>query len=225
MTQVAAGPEGAVAPLAPARRARDSRPVHRGVARLAFATLAHATLAIAATACGGAGPSDLADAPIACVRPIGALDGPLEVRPVIDAPVRPLQDGDDVTLRFGVQGGFMLLVGLEAQNVDGCATYLSVGLRDPDTGQLAATESRPSPLVEGADGWGTLMAPVTSSLANLSLCPPSASRPIVDTPWTLELSLLAGPGRTATTSLTVVPRCAVDDVMCRDYCVRSAGAR
>jgi hypothetical protein len=151
------------------------------------------------------------DAPTTC--PIGDRASPIELV-AVTAPylgsIGDLADGGEVDLFRPLQGGKVIYVGVRARNVDGCNVQLTAALRDPVTQQVIALEQRPVRLVDSGDGWGR---PASSSdhLANVPACPSAAATHDVDgAAWQLELRLDELGGRTATTTLSVVPRCDVD---------------
>ena len=157
-------------------------------------------------ACGG----DDGPAPVSC--PIGDRSQPIELVPVawagtLDPPV-DLADGAVVPLRRPLQGGKVIFVGVRARNVDGCAARLTGALRDAQNGEVVALEARPTRLVARADGWGVPEEPFLASLANVAACPNAdADRDLDGNPWRLELRLDEDGGRSATVTVTIVPRC------------------
>lgn len=182
-------------------------------------------LAALAGACGSHGddapvvdgpprPIDAADdAPARTCDPvIGDRAQPLEVRPVfVDyrGQTQPIVGGA-VGLIPPIQGGYVLMVGLEARNLDGCEASIRGVLRDPATGASVAEEERPTPLLVGADGWGSPAFPQSFTTANLSTCPPFTGPPPRDidgNTWRLELVLTETGGRTAMWAGDVVPAC------------------
>lgn len=183
-------------------------------------------------ACGGADDGSAAsdagdglDGGRDCTPVVGDVTQPLEVRPVyLDeaGAVRPLTAGGPVTLIPPIQGGYVLMIGLEARNVRGCGTVIEGTLRDPATGISIAGESRPSQLVVGADGWGHLGFPASATSANLSTCPGfMLPRDVDGSAWRLELALVEDTGRRATWTGEVTPTCdpsGRDPVACACQC-------
>lgn len=180
-----------------------------------------ALAALAALGCGGAsdGPGDGGGRdrddgdgpdPFACAPRIGDLTAPIELVPISAAGPdgTVLTDGAVVPMIAPPQGGIILLVGVRARNVNGCAVQLTAALRDPGTNQVVGLESRPAQLRVGVDGWGVPVEAHFFSMANLAVCPAAgATRDVVDQPWRLELSV-DDDGRQATTAVTIVPSCA-----------------
>jgi hypothetical protein len=148
------------------------------------------------------------DAPTSC--PIGDRTLPIEFVAVYfpsDGAVGDIVDGGDVPLRRPIQGGKVMYVGVRAKNVDGCNVQLTAALRDPVSQQVIALEQRPVRLVDSGDGWGRPESEY-DHLANLPACPSAAAtHDVDDSSWLLELRLDETGGRTATTTITVVPRC------------------
>lgn len=131
-----------------------------------------------------------------------------------------LADGGEVDLLRPLQGGKVIYVGVRARNLESCELQLTAALRDPAGNQVIALEQRPVQLAAGADGWGWPASPF-DHLANVPACPSAAAAVDVDgAAWTLELRLDEAGGRSATTSLTVRPRCARADELdeCRCEC-------
>ena len=175
-------------------------------------------LLVALAACGNTPVADDSpdadiDAPgRACTELLGDRSRPIEARPVyVDyrGQLQPIAGGN-VGLIPPIQGGYVLMVGLEATNLNGCSATVKGVLRDLATGAVVAEEERPSQLFAGADGWGAPSFPQTATTANLTTCPPFTGPPPHDidgTTWRLELSITETGGRAATWSGDVVPMC------------------
>jgi hypothetical protein len=158
--------------------------------------------------------------------PIGDRALPIEILaehwPQAPAPgtLEGLPDGGTVDLVRPIQGGKVIYVGVRARNVDGCNVQLTAALRDVTSQQVIALEQRPVRLDVGGDGWGHARS-TFDDLANVPACPnAAASRDVDGATWLLELRLDEAGGRTATTSVMIVPRCRLDDQMeeCRCEC-------
>jgi hypothetical protein len=164
-------------------------------------------VAVLVTAMALAACSD--DAPTSC--PIGDRMQPIELVAVHwpeGGSVVDLADGGAVDLLRPLQGGKVIYVGVRARNVDGCNVQLTAALRDPASQQVIALEQRPVRLVDSGDGWGRPES-MFDHLANVPACPSaSATRDVDGATWVLEMRLDEVGGRTATTSLTIAPRCA-----------------
>ncbi len=164
--------------------------------------------------CGGAddGPIDATSdgAGRDCTPVIGDPSRPIEVRPVYVSeagPVVPLGADGAVGLLPPIQGGYVLMVGLEARNVRGCSATITGVIRDPDSREEFGRDERPSQLVVGDDGWGRLGFPAFATSANLQTCPGAFGRDFDGNSWALELVLSDAPGRSARWSGPVVPFC------------------
>ena len=189
-----------MAALAPAAPARDSR----GVVRRASLSSVLSLLSLLLAACGQAGTDAVVDArrdgpvdaddgdggdggdPFACVPAIGDLQAAPELIAIRsgDPDGVELTDGAVVPMMAPPQGGIILLVGVRAKNVDGCALQLTAALRDPGTNQVIAIESRPAQLRLGGGGWGVPVESQFFSMANLAVCPAAAAtRDVFDQPW------------------------------------------
>lgn len=182
-------------------------------------------LPLLVAACGQAGTDAVIDArrdgpvdaddgdggdPFACVPVIGDLQAPPELVAIRSGEPDgvALTDGAVVPMMAPPQGGIILLVGVRARNVDGCAVQLTAALRDPGTNQVIAIESRPAQLRLGGGGWGVPVESQFFSMANLAVCPAAAAtRDVFDQPWRLELTI-DDRGRPATTAVTIAPSCA-----------------
>lgn len=117
------------------------------------------------------------------------------------------------------QGGQILLVGVRARNLDGCSLMLTTSLRDPCTDEVLTVERRPVLLAATADGWAEPAADSTSQWGNLAVCPNAgATRDLQGQRYLLRVAVEADDGRTAETSLEVVPTCAAGDDGCLCQC-------
>lgn len=149
-----------------------------------------------------------------CTETIGDLARPVEVRPVyVDyrGETQPIADGA-VGLIAPIQGGYVLMVGLEARNLRGCTAEITGTLRVPGTGAAIAVETRLTQLLIGADGWGHLAFPPTATTANLTTCPLNDLADDIDGhPYRLELEIVDERGQRASWSGDVVPFCRPND--------------
>ncbi len=158
------------------------------------------------------GPPDAPPDPTQC-SPwfIGDPGQPIEVAPLAGLGPDPggteLVEGADVLMMVPPQGGIILLVGVRARNVSGCASQVTAALREPGTGRVVGLESRPASLYARADGWAAPTDPLFASMPNLAVCPNLTSdRDLYDLPWQLELTIEDG-ARRAMVTRTIVPRC------------------
>lgn len=134
-------------------------------------------------------------------------------------------DGGVAPLLMPPQGGKLIAPAVLARNVDGCGLQISAALRDPCDGKLVGLEQRPIDLRARDDGWAEPKDPVQlSNYSNLSVCPrANGMRDVNGAPYTLEVSVTDRDGRTAATSLTVVPTCAEADYLAQCECECGAG--
>ncbi len=163
------------------------------------------------------------DAPVdvpdeTCTPTIGDLGLPIEVRPVyVDyrGLVQPIGADGAVGLIFPPQGGYVLMVGLEARNLPGCGATVTGTVRDPRNGAQLSQEGRPTQLLVGADGWGHLGFPPVFTAANVATCPLSNGVPLPrdfdGNTWRLELTLVDARKQVAHWSGAIVPYCRPDD--------------
>jgi hypothetical protein len=186
---------------------------------------AHALLVLAAaiaSACGGD------DTPDTAPCPIGDMSAPAELEIVhLDAQnmVVKTQAMTEIPLQQPPQGGWIVLLGARARNIDGCRITLKTTLVDPCNGEILSLDARPTKLVLGSDGWG--MSSLTT-FGNLAVCPqPTASLDVHDVPYVMQVIVEDSDGKKAQAQITVVPVCPAGNAMCtcqcaRDYVVGSA---
>lgn len=138
----------------------------------------------------------------------------------VAATMQPLSEGGQVPLILPPQGGKVMFIGVRAQNLDGCPLTLSAALRDPSTGAVIALERRPVQLEPGDDGWLSPLQPMElSNYSNLPACPrANIERDIHGQPYELLIQVEDKDGRTAETSLNVIPTCAEPEFMERCLC-------
>jgi hypothetical protein len=184
-------------------------------ARVLVAVLAGA---IGAPACGG---DSGRDAPEAERCPIGDISAPAEIEIVhLDAQnaVIKTQAMASVPLQAPPQGGWIVLLGARARNIDGCRLTLTTALIDACTNQIIQVDVRPTRLVPGSDGWG--VSSVTT-FGNLPVCPQAtATRDLHDVPYIVRVVVEDSDGKKATAELTVVPVCPDSPPLCTCKCAR-----
>ena len=180
------------------------------------ARLPGATLALV-IGCGGGG-SATPDAPEALPCPIGDLSAPAEMQIVhLDENNAVIETAamQPVPLIAPPQGGWIVLLGVRARNID-CRPVLTTALIDTCDNQILNIDRRSTQLDVGADGWG--VSSVTS-FGNLPVCPQlTAARDLTSVPYTVTVAIEDGAGQTATTSLTVVPSCQDGTSRCACEC-------
>jgi hypothetical protein len=175
-------------------------------------------LVLGAAACSGGGAS--VDATVDARRcPIGTPGTPVELEIVhLDAEdhVSTTQPGQEVPLLPPPQGGFILLLGARATNLDGCNLQLTTSFRDPCSDEIIKIDQRPAILEDTGDGWGITSL---SSYGNLPLCPQvTAERDLHDQPYIVSVALRDLDGNQGAADLRVVPVCPPDDLLCTCQC-------
>jgi len=114
-----------------------------------------------------------------------------------------------LALALAPQGGQVMFVGVEVRNVAGCTAMIATALVDPQTQAVISLESRPIFLDLASDGWLAPLQPtVLTNYSNLPGCPRANLTRSVDTnTYQLKVNLTDASGRTAQTTLDVVPTC------------------
>jgi hypothetical protein len=130
----------------------------------------------------------------------------------------PLKDGDALPMIVPPQGGYVVFVGVRANNLDPCGVKLSGVMRDPTTQQVMV-DSRTVNLDRAADGWGLTSDGDIASFANVSVCPNQwASMDLYGHTFEVQVTVVDKDKRTATIKAPVKPTCAepefVADCMC-----------
>jgi hypothetical protein len=182
-------------------------------ARLAGSALAAALL----IGCGGGG-SATPDAKEALPCPIGDLSAPAEIQIVhLDEnnAVIETQAMQTVPLIAPPQGGWIVLLGVRAKNID-CRPMLTTALVDTCDDQILSIDVRSTQLDVGADGWGVSSL---TSFGNLAVCPQlTAARDLTSVPYTMRVAIEDAAGQKAESSLTVVPTCPDGTSRCACEC-------
>ncbi len=159
--------------------------------------------------------------------PIGDISAPAELQIVhqdANFSVVETQPMAEVPLIAPPQGGWILLLGVRAKNIDGCQANLTAALVDPCDNQILQFDGRPTHLDMGADGWGVSSL---TTFSNLPVCPQfTTSRDLDNVPYMITVIIEDADGQKATASLTVVPTCSPDSPLCfcecdRDYVMGS----
>lgn len=140
----------------------------------------------------------------------------------VDGSVMQTTNGSAAPIVGAPQGGFIVLAGFRARNMDVC-TDLTAAIRDEsDANRIVSLEQRPAQLVLGTDGWMTPALPdELFNWANLPACPNAAlTRDLAGQSWLLEITVRDKNGRTASASQHVVPFCAEPalEEYCMDVC-------
>jgi hypothetical protein len=160
--------------------------------------------------------------------PIGDLAAPAELEIVhLDGSnaVIHTQAMAQVPLLPPPQGGWIVLLGARARNLDGCNATLTTVLIDGCDQQIIKVDKRPTRLEPGADGWGTS---TVTTFGNLPVCPQlTAKRDLHDVPYNVQVVVEDPGGQKASATLAVVPVCPPGDALCtcqcdRDYVIGSS---
>jgi hypothetical protein len=115
------------------------------------------------------------------------------------------------------QGGWIVLLGVRAKNINDQAT-LTTALVDACDNQIIQVDGRPTHLDIGADGWSQSSL---TTFGNLPVCPElTATRDLHDVPYIIKVSVEDADGQKAIASLTVVPTCPTDAPRCACECDR-----
>ena len=176
-------------------------------------------LLAALAGCGGGESGSDAHETKPC--PIGDMSAPAELQIVhLDAQntVINTQPMQIVPLMQPPQGGWIVLLGARARNIDGCRLTLTTALIDACNDQIVQIDRRPTLLVKGSDGWGVSSA---TTFGNLPVCPQlTASRDQHDVPYIMQVVVEDDDGRKATAQLTLVPACPANTPLCTCQCGR-----
>jgi hypothetical protein len=134
-------------------------------------------------------------------------------------------DGMRVPLIQAPQGGKHIFAGVRVKNIDTCPVSLVGSIRD--TSGRVQYEGRPVDMLVGDDGWAYPAQPKQiGSYANIGLCANHwSSRDIYEQPYELELKVSDKEGRTAKTTLSIVPFCGAEpkyEAECRCICALDA---
>ncbi len=143
-------------------------------------------------------------------------------------PMKQLNGGDSVDLAVALQGGHVIYIGAQVENMRTTQAEIDAKLVDPSSGVLRKQDVRTivmKPVPEDA----SLMQPdirSRSQVAHLVTCPNDGTRNIAGETWRLEVSMKevqdgsvkSGPLRTGQASLDVVPLCNHADAAVKAYC-------
>jgi hypothetical protein len=176
-------------------------------------------LAITLPGCGGDAEGDPDAAVLRC--PLGDAEAVAELSIVhLDREfvVNDTTELAEVPLQLAPQGGWAVLIGVRATNLDGCQLNLTTSLQDSIDSQILKIDSRPIRLEDTGDGWGVSALSGTSAL---QACPaPTATRNLYDEPYVVSVMVEDLDGKRATSSVTIIPTCPEDSAMCRCECDR-----
>lgn len=155
--------------------------------------------------------------------PIGDLSAPVELQimnlEADQATVVATQAMAKVPLVAPPQGGWIVLLGARARNLDGCQVSLTTALVDAIDGQILQLDRRPTRLEVDAEGWGVSSL---TTFGNLPVCPQlTATRNLHGEPYLVKVIVEDDRGKKAEASLTVIPTCAADGSRCTCECDRN----
>jgi hypothetical protein len=127
-----------------------------------------------------------------------------------DMPLIPKHDGDDIEIQLALQGGQVIYVAGQLENLQGDIARIESKLIDPETMEVRV-EDRRSIVMKPVPGEANLWQPdirSRSQVSHLVVCPNDEPRSIVGEPWIIEITMsdLDGP-RSVTESLTITPVC------------------
>jgi hypothetical protein len=187
----------------------------------AVLTRFHPVALAAAFALGCAGGEAHPDASETQPCPIGDPAAPAELEIVhLDAQNTVIESTAMATVPLiqPPQGGWIVLLGARARNIDGCRIRLTTALVDPCNDEILKIDQRPTRLIAGSDGWGVSSV---SAFSNLEVCPHITSvRDLNDVPYILRVRIEDDEGREAQTEVTLVPTCPAGNPMCDCQCAR-----
>ena len=172
------------------------------------------------TACSGS--STTTDAPLKRC-PFGDASAPAQIEIVhLDESGLTVIDtlpGAEVPLNPPPQGGWILLLGVRATNVDGCQMTLTTSFREPCSDAIVKLDQRPAKLEDLGNGWGRT---TLGSFGNLPLCPQlSSQRNLHDEPYEVTVAVSDLDGKEASKSITITPVCPAGADRCTCECDRN----
>lgn len=121
-----------------------------------------------------------------------------------------LADGSMVSIMPPLQGGYVIYVGVRAQNVHGLTAQVTAAVRDTATPRVLTLEHRPVRLLPSADGWARPESGY-QDLANVAVCSVTEAVDFDQATWRLEVTLEDEDGRTGETAVLIRPVCSNDD--------------
>ena len=154
-----------------------------------------ALLAILLIGCGGS------NAPRCAAGFVGSRSAAPQVKMMVtdgrSMTLREVADGDEIPMEPPPQGGFVIYIGAEANNVDACEIQVAATLRDPTSGNQESFESRTINMIVGDDGWARSDPSNDANEANVAVCPDFSMKDRVNGQFTLELKVTDHEKRTA----------------------------
>ena len=165
---------------------------------------------------GGAGSAGTGGAsPDALVLHVGYVNDQ-------EQPMTLLGDGDAVHLAAALQGGYVMYVSAQVENLTTEFVDVVARLRDPET-DIVHTEDERTVVMRKVPDDPARMQPdlrTLSQVSHLVACPNREPRDILDAPWVLELTVeeVEGAGRAGEARLAVVPTCSLDEPALQELC-------
>lgn len=124
--------------------------------------------------------------------------------------VHELAESGQFPLTTAPQGGFIALLGPRMKTkLTKCRVQVSAAVRDMTSNLVVGLEQRPVTLYRRADGWALPPSPADlSDLANVALCPSSATTTIDGNPFKIEIKIV-GPTTAESPSFSTIgiPSC------------------
>jgi hypothetical protein len=172
--------------------------------------------------CSGRGRATIdaaIDADDAPPCPIGDPAAPAEIEIVhLDASqqIVPTLDGARVPLVLPPQGGWIILLGVRARNLDACRLTLTTSFRDACQGPILKLDRRPAQLEDTGDGWAIS---TMTTLGNLPICPQlTALRDLHEQPYDVTVEVEDINGKRASRTVELIPFCPAGNVGCACEC-------
>lgn len=129
----------------------------------------------------------------------------------------PVPDDGVVPLAWLTQGGWGLLLGVRATNIDGCQMTLTTSFRDECAPDILKVDNRDPPMLDDdGPGWGVMNE---SDVSNLQVCAiPNGLRNYYEEPFLFTVTVSDIDGRTASQELRLTPVCPDDVAECACWC-------
>jgi hypothetical protein len=124
--------------------------------------------------------------------------------------VSVLDENGEFPLISAPQGGFIALLAPRMKTeVTRCQVQISAALRDMTTNLVVGLEQRPVTLTRHSDGWAIPPDPAgLSDLANVAICPSSASTAIDGNPFQIEVKVIGLTTADSPSTTTIgIPSC------------------
>jgi hypothetical protein len=132
-----------------------------------------------------------------------------------DAIITTMPD-DRVPMRIPPQGGWAVILGVRARNLDGCGATITTSFRDICNDRILKVDVRPMNLEDNGDGRGIT---TLDTVSNLQLCPTAtAERNLFEEPFRFTIEVMDYDGRFGLTQMQFVPTCPADTPMCECEC-------